>query len=176
MISMNETTCSQAPPRRVYSPLQTVAHNLPYGMMAALGAGVFLAGLGTTPWGWGIGGLYALYCAVGAMWIMVFVCPYCQFYGTRSCPCGYGWIAARLRAKSAENSFARQFRRHIPAIVPLWFIPPVAAAVFMIRDFSVGTAGLAALFAVDAFLVLPLVSRRYGCAHCPQKGDCPWMG
>ena len=34
---------------------------------------------------------------------------------------------------------------------------------------------LVIIFAVESFIVLPLVSRKYCCADCPQKDDCPWM-
>ena len=40
-------------------------------------------------------------------------------------------------------------------------------------------AGLAStgkiVFAVDAFVVLPLLSVKHGCKGCPQKDVCPWM-
>jgi hypothetical protein len=32
------------------------------------------------------------------------------------------------------------------------------------------------VFAVDAFIILPVLSRKHGCVECPQKDDCPWMG
>jgi hypothetical protein len=170
-----EIPCPQHRPWREYSDLREFVDNLPYLGMAGLGALIFLTGWGATPWGYGAGGMYFLACLAGALWVMIFICPYCQFYGTRSCPCGYGRMAARLRPKSLENRFARQFRRHIPVIVPLWFIPPAAGAVFLVRNFSALMTALVASFAIDAFLILPLVARKYACAHCPQKNDCPWM-
>jgi hypothetical protein len=30
-------------------------------------------------------------------------------------------------------------------------------------------------FALNSFIILPLISRKYGCAHCPQRDECPWM-
>jgi hypothetical protein len=35
---------------------------------------------------------------------------------------------------------------------------------------------LLAGFALDSFVILPLVSRKHACRECPQKDDCPWMG
>ena len=60
-------------------------------------------------------------------------------------------------------------------IVPLWFIPLVAGIVFLVNTFSWLLLALVVLFAVNSFVVLPLVSREYGCARCPQKDACPWM-
>ncbi|MBN2577544.1 MAG: hypothetical protein JXB10_00950 [Pirellulales bacterium] len=172
---MPEIPCPQLRPRREYTLFQELADNIPYLLMTGLGAGILLAGGGGSGWGFAAAALYVFYALAGAVWIMVFVCPYCQFHGTRSCPCGYGRLAARLRAKNPENRFARQFRRHIPVIVPLWFIPPAAGGVFLVRDFSLKIIGLLVLFVIDAFVILPLVSRKYGCAECPQKRECPWM-
>jgi hypothetical protein len=172
---LTETACPQYRPWREFTCFQEFVDNLPYLAMTGLGAGVLFAGLGATFWGFGAGGLYILYSLAGAVWIMIFVCPHCQFYGTRLCPCGYGRIAARLRPRSSETRFAEQFRRHIPVIVPLWFIPLVAGGVLLARNFTPLMAVLMAVFVVDAFGILPLMARKYGCAHCPQKADCPWM-
>jgi hypothetical protein len=60
-------------------------------------------------------------------------------------------------------------------IVPLWIIPVVAGIIFLLHNFSLILLSLVVLFAIDAFVILPLLSRRYGCAHCPQKDTCPWM-
>lgn len=72
--------------------------------------------------------------------------------------------------------FAAQFRKHIPVIVPLWFVPLVAGGIPLVRDFSWLLLGFLLVFAVDSFVILPLVSKKYGCAQCPQKEACPWMG
>jgi hypothetical protein len=151
---------------REYSHLQEVADNVPYLLMGLLGAAIL-----AVAWGWQAATGYFAYCVAGTVWIIFFVCPHCQYYATRSCPCGYGQIAARWVARKSENQFARQFRRHIPVIVPLWIIPVVAAVMSYNRLILV----LLAAFMVDAFVVLPLMSRLYGCGHCPQKADCPWM-
>jgi len=53
--------------------------------------------------------------------------------------------------------------------------PVAAGVVFYLRERSSLMLILMGVFAVDAFVLLPLVSRLYGCGHCPQKTDCPWM-
>jgi hypothetical protein len=107
---------------------------------------------------------------------MFFVCPYCHFYDTRLCPCGYGRIAARLRLKKDGRDFAGQFKRHIPVIAPLWVLPLAAGGIALCHSFSPKLLVLAAAFAINSYVLLPLVSRHYGCASCPQKDTCPWMG
>jgi len=72
--------------------------------MMILGALVFIIGPESSTTNWLFAGLYVFYGITGALWIIIFVCPYCHYYGTRACP---------------------------------------------------------------AYLVLPLLSRKYGCAHCP---------
>lgn len=177
------------PEARSYTCAQELVDNLPYIVMLLLGSAALVAALGQSPQGFLAAGLYFAYGVVGAFWIMLFVCPFCHFHGTRSCPCGYGRIAAGLRAKKDEALFRRQFRRHIPVIVPLWLIPPAVAGTILWRGHAelFGAPGgpaarawliaaLVAAFVFDSVVVLPLVSRKYGCAHCPQKADCPWMG
>ncbi|MCX7045307.1 MAG: hypothetical protein NTX50_07490 [Candidatus Sumerlaeota bacterium] len=168
--------CAKYRPQKEYAHFQELADNLPYIVMAALGGAIFLLGWGPTLKGWGAAALYVAYSVAGAFWIIVFVCPYCQYFGTRTCPCGYGQIAAKLRAKSSENLFIQKFKKHIPVIVPLWIIPVVAGITFLIAQHNRWLVVVLVAFIIDSFAVLPLVARIYGCAHCPQKADCPWMG
>ena len=153
---------------------QECVDNLPYVVMILLGSAVITLGAESF-WRWLGPALYAAYGFTGAVWVMVFICPWCHFYATRLCPCGYGRIAPRLRRRRGPDGFARQFRRHIPVIVPLWFIPPAAGTWFLAQGFSWTLAALLALFIVNAFVVLPILARRYGCARCPQRDGCPWM-
>jgi hypothetical protein len=149
--------------------------------MVVLGAVILRAGVPGSIWGWIPASLYLLYGIGGALWIMIFLCPYCHFWNTTACPCGYGRIAAKLREKKLQegtddNLFRKKFRRHIPVIVPLWFIPVAAGVYFLTCSFSWLLLILLVVFAVDAFAVLPLLSRKHGCVECPQKDQCPWMG
>jgi len=155
---------------------QEVIDNVPYLLLIVLGAAVVSCGPADGPWRWLAAGLYATYGVAGAIWIICFVCPHCGFYDTRLCPCGYGQVAPWFRKRAANSDFARQFRKHIPVIVPLWFIPLIAGGISLVRDFSWGVLVMLFAFALNSFVVLPLVSRKYGCSACPQKGTCPWMG
>ncbi|HOX39855.1 MAG TPA: hypothetical protein PL033_17880 [Candidatus Brocadiia bacterium] len=168
-------SCGKARPDTEFTPAQELFDNVPYIIMSALGCVILLLVFGASGNSGIFAALYALYAALGALWIMVFVCPHCRFFGTRMCPCGYGRIASKLRARGDEKLFVRKFRRHIPVIVPLWFIPVAAGAYSLSRECSPLLIALVAAFALDAFAVLPLAARIYGCAHCSQKDDCPWM-
>jgi len=169
-----------AAPRECSIPAVTHAHelidNIPYILMMMLGAAALWIALAGSTWRWPAAGLYVVYGVVGALWIIWFVCPYCSFYGTRRCPCGYGQIAARLRSRRETSQFTRKFRKHIPVIVPLWFIPLILGVIRLARGFSRPLLVLLIAFAVNSFVILPLVSRKYGCSKCPQKDTCPWMG
>ncbi len=165
-------SCPEAPVKHV----QELLDNLPYLVMILLGAAVFWASIDAGVWRWLAGGLYLAYGVAGVLWVMLFICPYCHFYDTRLCPCGYGQIAAKLRARKDGERFAAQFRKHIPVIVPLWFAPVVAGGIPLFREFSWVLLALLLVFVVNSFVILPLVSRKYGCADCPQKEGCPWMG
>jgi hypothetical protein len=161
---------------REYTHRQEILDNVPYLLMVGTGSLLLAMGFRMSAWGWTAGALYAAYGVAGAFWIMVFVCPYCPFHGTRKCPCGYGQVAASLRPKNSEDRFREKFRKHIPVIVPLWFIPVIAGAIFLLTDYRWPMLVLLLAFVVDSFVILPLVSRRYGCSRCSQKARCPWMG
>jgi tryptophan-rich sensory protein len=167
--------CQKKRPEQVYTHLQEIIDNLSYFFMTVLGALVFVTGLesGTTRWLLAV--VYVLYGIAGALWIIIFVCPYCHYYGTRACPCGYGQVSAKLCAIRDQSRFIEKFKKHIPVIIPLWIIPVVTGIILLLKNFSWIMLVLVLLFAIDAFLVLPLVSKKYGCAHCPQKSTCPWM-
>lgn len=158
-----------------YTRTQTLLANTPYALMVLTGAAVIAMAFGRSPAAW-VGAVgYAAYGLAGTVWIMFFICRYCGYYGTRGCPCGYGMVAARLAKKGGLKCFAAQFKRHIPAIVPLWLIPPVCGGWALWDAFSPSLAWLLSAFALNSFLILPLVSRRHACSECPQKDQCPWM-
>ncbi len=170
--STNDESCS---PMREYSSVQTLINNIPYIAMTVLGTAVFAVSFGGSAWGPATAAAYLAYGAGGALWIMVFVCPYCRYWNSNSCPCGYGLIAAKFREKSPVECFDEKFRKHIPVIVPLWLLPVLAGLPSIIRVFSWPLLVLLVLFAVDAFIVLPLISTKHGCKECPQKDSCPWI-
>jgi hypothetical protein len=162
-------------PARTYTGGETLRHNLPYILMIVLGAVALSWSLQGFAWGPIAAVGYALYGLAGAVWIMVFVCPFCRFWGSRSCPCGYGQIAARLRDRQPGDRFHEKFKKHIPVIVPLWFLPLVAAVPVLVRGFTWGLVVLSAAFVLDAFVILPRFSTQHGCRDCPQREGCPWM-
>ena len=167
--------CTKAKERNDYTHAQEIIDNIPYMVMTLLGAAIIMIGLDLSWLGIVLGSLFILYGIAGTIWFIVFICPCCNFYGTRNCPCGYGQLAVSFRSKQKEEDFKGKFRKHIPVIVPLWIIPIVAGGIFLYQDFSIVIIILMILFAIDSFLILPFVSRKYGCAHCPQKDTCPWM-
>lgn len=174
---LEPTVCRSRPRETViYSRRQVLFDNLPYAALVLLGAIISAAGISSTPWRWIAAGVFTLYGVVGAAWIIVFVCPYCHFHGTRNCPCGYGEIAAKVRPKKDDALFTRKFRQHIPVLFPLFFLPAIAGILFLVRDFTIWMLVLVLAYSLNSFVLLPLVSRKYGCAHCPQKNACPWMG
>ena len=160
---------------REYTFAQELINNIPYIAMTVLGTAIFVVDFGSSTWGMIAAAAYLAYGVAGAFWIMIFVCPYCGYWNSRSCPCGYGRIAARFRKKSPVECFDEKFKKHIPVIVPLWFIPILAGLPVVIRSFSWTPLVLLIIFALDAFVVLPLVSTKHGCRECPQKDLCPWM-
>lgn len=162
-------------PLHEYSRAQELVNNLPYIAMTVLGAAIFIVGFENPVWGWAAASAYVIYSVAGAFWIMIFLCPYCPRWNT-TCPCGYGRIAAKLRKKKGNDRFKEKFKKHIPVIVPLWFIPILFGAAVIVRSFSWPLLILLAVFALDAFVVLPLFSTKHGCVSCPQKDSCPWMG
>ena len=160
---------------RQYSPAQELINNTAYIVMILLGAVILVTGYGGSAGGWISAIAYLAYGIAGAVWIMVFVCPYCRYFDTRSCPCGYGHIATKFRTRETVECFNEKFKKHIPVIVPLWFIPIVAGAVPLVRNFTLLLLDLLIIFVINAFIILPLVSTRHGCKECPQKETCPWM-
>ena len=121
--SNNSAPCDKYRPDRVYSHFQEFIDNLPYLLMILIGAAISLIGLNMSIWGIIAAGVFILYGIIGALWIILFVCPYCHYYNTRSCPCGYGKLSAKIRKKSKEEKFSEKFRKHIPVIIPLWIFP-----------------------------------------------------
>jgi len=160
---------------RQYTLGQELVNNIPYILMVCLGAVVLAVGFGGSAWGPILSRAYMVYGAAGALWIMIFVCPCCQYWNSKSCPCGYGRIAAKFRAKNLVEAFDQKFKTYIPAIVPLWFLPVLAGLPVVIRSFSWALLVWLVVFAVDAFVVLPVFSVKHGCKSCRQKECCPWM-
>jgi hypothetical protein len=177
---------------RQYSHPQELINNLPYIAMIALGTAVLFVGINTILWKWAAATAYLIYGVAGVFWIILFLCPFCRYYDTRFCPCGYGRIAAKLRKQGSldpgvtsaepgpsegipQDCFDEKFRKHIPVIVPLWFIPILVGVPLWVSSFSLVLLVLMVVFALNSFVILPLFSTRHGCKECPQQDSCPWM-
>ena len=174
-ISINNASCDKYRSEKQYTLLQEFIDNLPYLLMIVIGAAINLVAFDMSIWGIIAAGAFIFYGIVGTFWIILFVCPYCHYYNTRSCPCGYGKLASKLRKKSSEERFTEKFKKHIPVIVPLWIIPVIVGIIRVSFDFNRLLIILMITFVINSYLFLPLLARIYGCAHCPQKNDCPWM-
>ena len=159
-----------------YTKFEVIIANVPYGGMVLLGAVIISYFFGFSPLAIAGTALYLAYGIAGALWIMIFVCPYCAYYASTGCPCGYGTISARIVKKGDRNCFPEKFKKHIPVIVPLWVIPVVCGGIALWRSFSWWGVGLIGAFIVEAWVILPIVSKGHCCTECPQKDDCPWMG
>jgi hypothetical protein len=146
-----------------YTPKQEVINNIPYAVMTWVGVIIIVTAFSTSIWGTIAGFAYLFYGIAGSVWIMMYVCPYCRYWDTRSCPCGYGRIASKFRKKSSVECFSDKFKKHIPIIVPLWFIPLLAGLPVVVRHFSWILLILLIVFAIDAFVILPLISTKHGC-------------
>ncbi len=161
---------------REYTTKEVLLSNVPYAAMVALGAAAIYLGGQAAPWAGVAAAGFVVYGVAGALWIMIFMCPYCAYYASRACPCGYGVIAARLVPKGECECFAAKFKRHIPVIVPLWLIPAAVGGVALYRHFAWPLAAVLLAFAVDAYVILPLLAKSHSCGDCPQRDGCPWMG
>ena len=154
--------------------LRVTLNNLPYILMLLLGSWLLVAGLQPSAWGWVASVAYLIYGIFGTFWIMVFMCPHCALHGSWKCPC-YGRLSALFVDKAPVPAFHENFRKHIPVIVPLWFVPPIIGIAMLIKHFSWGLLIVLGLFSLVGFVILPLASRGYSCRQCPQHDDCPWM-
>jgi hypothetical protein len=174
---MDEPTPPEQPlsREREYGSLEVLIANIPYGVMTLLGAAIFAVGWDGPVGNWFLAGAYLLYAVSGVCLIVLFVCPFCAYHGTNRCPCGYGKIAAKARKKQEIQCFDKKFKTYIPMIVPLWFLPLIAGGYVTVQQFSWWYSALLVVFAIDAFVLLPLVSTRHGCKECPQQDTCPWM-
>ena len=153
-----------------YSVKQVWLDNVPYITMILLGAYILWQTVSLFA-----GVMFVLYGITGTLWFIVFICPYCHYYGSKACPCGYGVLSLKITKKKDAKKFHSVFKRNILAIVPLWIIPPVAAVMSLLNVFSISLLTWVLIFVIDSCIILPWVSRKYGCAHCPNKEECPWM-
>jgi hypothetical protein len=143
--------------------------NIPTAVLFLLGAAI----VGITWWPLAIPMMLYNLLSIALFWSRI--CPYCQHFGTRACPCGYGIIAARYNDKKESSDFGRIFRKNIVIMFPCWFIPLGAGIYLLSSRFSSTILILFSAFILVGFLLIPVISKLVGCKGCTLKDQCPWM-
>jgi hypothetical protein len=143
--------------------------NLPTLLLIGIGAIIisFASTIGTI--------MYLSYSIFSIIWFWARICTTCDFYDTRSCPCGYGRISSFLFKKQEHKSFKKAFKRNIIVLFPWWFIPPLLGMYILIKEFSTLLLSLVIAFCIVGFIIIPFISRFVGCKNCSEKENCPWM-
>jgi len=118
---------------------------------------------------------YVLYCVLATVWFWRFICTYCPHYDELTCPCGFSKISAKLFKKRDTKKFLTMFRRHLVIIFPAWFLPIIAAVFILMDNITIEFVSLLIAFLIVGFVIIPIVSRRYGCKDCDLRENCPWM-
>ena len=160
---------------REFTTPESIIANIPYAFMILIGTIIIAYTYGLTKLALTVVIGYLIYGIIGILWIIIFVCPFCAFYATKGCPCGYGMISMKIVKKGGGNCFPEKFKRHIPVIVPLWLIPAVCGGIALWSSFSWWLFSLVSCFVVESWIILPIVSKKHCCVDCPQKDECPWM-
>lgn len=119
--------------------------------------------------------LYLVYCMFAIIWFWARICPYCHYYDTQGCPCGYGVIAAKFFKPRKGKAFNTVFKRNIVILFPSWFIPPIIGIYLLIRQYSLSLLLALILFSIVGFVIIPLISKLIACKDCDIKDECPWM-
>jgi hypothetical protein len=118
---------------------------------------------------------YLSYSLLSIVWFWARICPSCPHFGTKSCPCGYGFIAARFFKGRDSHNFQRVFRMNIIFLFPSWFLPLGAGTYSLIAEYSIQLVVWIILFFIIGFLFVPLFSKMVGCKNCSMNDRCPRM-
>jgi hypothetical protein len=119
--------------------------------------------------------IFGIYTLFSVFWFWAKICPYCHHYGTHACPCGYGAISPKLFIKRESKSFKKVFKRNILIVFPNWFVPLGVAVYLLATHFTKHILILTIIFSLIGFIIIPLISKLFGCQNCEIKEDCPWM-
>ena len=167
----NETTsCSIHDTCERIVPLWLVLlDNIPTAVLFLLGAAI--TGI---VW-WPLSICMMLYNLLSIILFWRLICPHCQHFGTRACPCGYGIAAARCFDKRKGGDFRRIFRKYITIMYPCWFLPFAAGLYLLYTRFSGTILALFSAFVMVGFVLIPVISKLVGCKGCTLKDQCPWM-
>jgi len=103
---------------------------------------------------------------------MIFMCRRARIMRRVSVRAGMV-ISARLVRQQERACFSVKFKKHIPLIVPIWLIPAGCGGVALYRSFSWPVLVLIVAFAVNSYVILPLVAKRHSCGDCPQRKIVP---
>ncbi len=151
-------------------PFSTILlDNLPTAALFALGACLL------SPFGLPAALGYLAYCLLAIVLFWRLICPHCQHFGTRQCPCGYGVVAARFFRRREGEDFRTVFARNIGIMFPCWFVPAGFGAYLLWRDPGAGRVALFAAFCLLGFVAIPLIAKLVGCRGCEIRDQCPWM-
>ena len=124
---------------------------------------------------WPLSILFLAYAFGSIVLFWAIICPYCNHFDTRACPCGYGVMAPRL-FKAKKGDFQAIFKRNLSIMYPNWAIPFIAGVYLLWKDYSMLAVILFAAFCAIGFAFIPAVSFLVGCNECEIKDECPWMG
>lgn len=149
------------------SPVDFVRDNAKMVIMYALGAWILSSVWLPLTW------LYLAYCVLSLLLFIRLICPYCFRYHAGTCLSGYHIFAGIFKPQSPTR-FAKQFKRYVAVLFPVWFVPPLGGLYLLVTAFSWLTVVQLALFCVLAFVILPYISGKHSCATCENAENCPW--
>ena len=120
---------------------------------------------------WPLGLVYLAYSLYSNVLYMAWICPYCGHYALGTCAAGFDILSRKRFKPQPGKTFGSEFRRKSWVLYPGWFLPPVAGLYLLVFQFSWVSLALLAIFCVDAFWLLPEVSKKH-CENC-ETVDCP---
>jgi len=146
-----------------------ILENLPLWITYVIGAIIFFL-----IW-WPLAVIFLEICILSIILHMGLICPHCYHYGTNTCPSGYGMVSTKWFSPGRKQEFSVVFKRWIWVVFPGWILPPLGAGYLLVQDWkSIPVWVLLIAFCIVGFLILPIVSKQYGCKKCRNKSNCPW--
>jgi hypothetical protein len=123
---------------------------------------------------WPLPVLFLSYAFGSIVLFWAIICPYCNHYDTKACPCGYGTMASRF-FKPKKGDFKAVFRLNLSIMYPNWIIPFSAGVYLVWKTPGMFNILLFIVWCLVAFAVIPMISKFVGCSDCEIKDQCPWM-
>ena len=109
---------------------------------------------------WPLGLVYLAYSLYSNILYMAWICPYCGHYALGTCAAGFDILSRKRFKPQPGKTFGSEFRRKSWVLYPGWFLPPIAGLYLLVFQFSWVGLALLAIFCVDAFWLLPEVSKN----------------